>query len=557
MKRQIIQLVIFLLCLISSLKVSGQVEQTGLLKDEKDLTERISLFTSLRSLDDEAKKLNASTAQAFAKAEIAAAAWKVDQDWAKKLLREAYNLSLPPEEEREKLRKRPVGSAPVEPKQADLDRFRVRSKILQTARQDPKFANELNAIAEKELGQIEKAENYNSLALQALRAGDLEKSQQYIASSFKAEPTSSIGWSIMQLAAEDREAADRLILQYIQHLKTFPLTPDNAGQAYFWLQAAVFPTQFLDFNQNRQIAPAGVEASRAFIYFVIESMTALERSQPGSMKANRYHLLKLWLPLNQFAPELRGHFLILEQATRAAGEPAADLSLRDSEEKERENYEEQIEKATKSRETNELIAAIKQAIYKKDFPTARKLVFFLKDEAKQADFAEQINALEAIELANKGDIYEAQKLTEKLTQPAFILQTYPIVIKQCAKGQNNSCAYSLTYEALRKLKKLDNPAALPRFLSELTNAIAQTDANLAFEVLEEFVKAINRVEDDGENIRLGFDVSVFKTLVEKNEPRTFQLAESINKRFPRVVVLSSLYEWKSDKLPKPKKEKRT
>jgi hypothetical protein len=57
------------------------------------------LLTDLRSLEIEVLKLDKPLARALAQAEIADAVWTLDKEWAKKLLREAYELTLPDEAE--------------------------------------------------------------------------------------------------------------------------------------------------------------------------------------------------------------------------------------------------------------------------------------------------------------------------------------------------------------------------------------------------------------------------------------------------------------------------
>ncbi len=103
-------------------------------------------------------------------------------------MREAYKLSLPNEAEREKLRSRTAETAPAEPTQNDIDRLRIRSRILQVARRDSTFAKELTKISEKELGEVEKAETYNSLAVKAIRAGDANQAKDFINQATQIRP---------------------------------------------------------------------------------------------------------------------------------------------------------------------------------------------------------------------------------------------------------------------------------------------------------------------------------------------------------------------------------
>jgi hypothetical protein len=77
--------------------------------DAEATVERNSLFFELRALDAEAAELRKPRARARAKVEIADAAWSLDMEWAKKLLREAYELTFPEDEERDRLRRQAIG----------------------------------------------------------------------------------------------------------------------------------------------------------------------------------------------------------------------------------------------------------------------------------------------------------------------------------------------------------------------------------------------------------------------------------------------------------------
>src|SRR5437868_3180140 len=59
--------------------------------------EKSALLSDIQGLDLQAANLETPPARALAKAEIAAAAWPLDQAWAKKVLREAYQLTFPEE----------------------------------------------------------------------------------------------------------------------------------------------------------------------------------------------------------------------------------------------------------------------------------------------------------------------------------------------------------------------------------------------------------------------------------------------------------------------------
>ena len=89
----------FLLMLLSSCPCFSQSPSDGGAGDDKVVRKSL-LLSDLQALEAKADKIAAPLSRARAQAEIADAAWPLDREWAKKLLREAYELILPPEEER-------------------------------------------------------------------------------------------------------------------------------------------------------------------------------------------------------------------------------------------------------------------------------------------------------------------------------------------------------------------------------------------------------------------------------------------------------------------------
>lgn len=514
------------------------------LQSQKQLT-----LTSLNILDNQANRIGNDLAKAAAKAEIADAVWQLDNDFAKKILLEAYKLSLPSGEEKERLKNRTVETTPVEPTQNDLDRMKVRSKILQVARRDSAFVKELAKISEKRLGEVEKAETYNSLAVKAIRAGDPNQARDFITQAMQINPTQQVGWSILQLAAENRELADEAILQYIQTLKNFPLTADSFFRAYFNLKMAVFPNPLFDVEQRRQIPPPNPNVTKIFIQFILEKMKSYEQNQPGSMRAYRYVLNDLWFPLNQIAPELRNNWMWLEQITRRSGDSPIDSTPQSPQEKERKGYEERIKKALESKENKELVQAVRDAVYYDDYKTARNVLSEIEDETLRNKYEEFVNANEAMWQAKKGEIIEAQRLAGKLGETKNIAKVYPIVIEQCVKFKDEPCALSLSNQAI-KLLKSDEKTTIPSyFFSALAKSVYKLDDISMFPILDNMVALLNKQEDN-ESVRIGFEADIFKLLAEKNEQQTLQLAESLTQKLPRITALATFYKWKADKLSK-------
>src|SRR5207248_6242669 len=125
---------------------------------------------------------------------------------------------------------------------------------------------------------------------------------------------------IVSLAAQDRAAADKLIIQYIERLSALP--PSGSSQTIpriSFLASLVFPPP----SPNRKAASPGAAVMRAYVVYVIETLRALEEVEPGSLQRAGGILMTAWMPLQQYAPELAGAFLNLEGLSRAPGESAA------------------------------------------------------------------------------------------------------------------------------------------------------------------------------------------------------------------------------------------
>jgi hypothetical protein len=270
-----------------------------------------SLLLELQALEAESMKLQQPLSMASAKVEIADAAWTLDQTWAAKLLREAYALTLPEEEEQKNLRGKQAGSAPVPPTELERAQSNVRNRVLTVASRDKALADELARLGAERLGKYEEHFRYASLAGTALEAGDKEAAGKYILQSLEADPTQiTAGFMILNLAVRDREAADKLIIQYIERLRSVSLSMANqsAFRTYYALQQIVFPGA-ASIREHGQIKPTGATALRAYIIYLIESMSRLKQSEPESLRMLRPFLLSIWLPLNQYAPALTASFM--------------------------------------------------------------------------------------------------------------------------------------------------------------------------------------------------------------------------------------------------------
>jgi hypothetical protein len=539
---------------------------------------KIVLLSDLQALNDKADKLGTPVARALAKAEIADAAWTLDQAWAKKLLRDAYELTLPGEEEQTKLRNRAMGAPLSLPTGNEVARNRVRRRVLEIAGRSKAFAGELVKLGADKLGKQEENALYSNLADKAVADGDTAKAGAYVIQSLESDPTiTNAGYYILDVAAKDRTAADKLILQYIDLLRATPLSAANDGafRAYYLLENLVFPSdQFLAVRRilfkgaapaPTKIPPAGPAVIRAYVGFIVESLGALEQREPGSLRKLRSFLISAWLPLQQCAPELAGAFLRLESLSRRPGE-STSLPQESAAETSGASYEDRVKKALDSDRPDEM--TIEMAISHGDFDNARKLVEKLPEGDLKAQLVEEITAQEAVSLVSKGDIPEAKRLAERLTRATLILQAYPPILDKCVAKKDQACVTSLGSQAIQRLKRAaTSPMAAPNGLTsptldsrrldpvlssfgKLAKAIAPIDDALALEVLDELVAAANNSSMDTAQGYIGFDADVFKELAPKNEGRVRQAADGLKDTLRQTLALVAINQWKAAQLAK-------
>src|SRR5919205_228229 len=103
---------------------------------------RESLLADLRALEAESRELLKPLDAASARAEIAAAAWALDREWAESLLREALALTFPAEVDRAREREHEVGAELKFGPAENGARGRLRRRRLEGAPRDRDLARE-------------------------------------------------------------------------------------------------------------------------------------------------------------------------------------------------------------------------------------------------------------------------------------------------------------------------------------------------------------------------------------------------------------------------------
>jgi hypothetical protein len=524
---------------------------------------RLSLISEIQSLEIRAKRLDKPLARAAADAEIADALWGLNQDESKNILREAYELTFPGEEQRAKLQKIPVGANPRMPRQEDWARGAVSRRILQVASRDRRFVAELLKRGQNELGYYEAHIQSASLANDALAEGDKDAAGRYILNAIDADPTQiAVVSAIEQLASKDRAAADDVILQFIERLSVTPLSFQNGSEqrVYYALAKLMWPSTYAP-DDNKPVAPSA-PVIKAYASFMLKSLAYLEQENTGS--TSNGWLLMIWPLVKQYAPELTQQFLGLEQRLRKPGQNFSLPSKRSMDEESRASYEKRIKHELEQDQPDENV--IRLAISHGDFSKARKLIDKLADGPQKTELIEMLNAEQAISLANKGDIPGALKLAESLAKAASIMKVFPVIAGKCAAQKDNVGARDSVNQAVRQLKKADvtpftPPPGVPasifgtkrdvdrvlQSLGSLASAVLSVEDELALDVFDELVIAANHSGLDTRQGRTGFETSLVKKLAAKNEERTTAAALQFQDPLRQIVALAAIEQWKVDK----------
>lgn len=576
MKQTLAPLLLLLLlvvtCNAQPAQTTAPAEQTAAPRADE-----ASLRLDVQALADEAKEIQKPLARAAAQAETADALWVFDEARAKKLLRESLELTFPEEVDRPQIRNRVIGTALRAPTPESSARSTVRTRVLAVAAsRDRAFWKELSETAARELGRQEEVEQLSRAAIDAAKDGRVEEAGEYILRAIESEPTLiNITESINAIGARDRAAADRLILAYVERLRQLPTsiysTQYHAALrlplAFSWL---LIPNAGPFGGGSSAPAPSR-EAIRAYVAFVADTLNRIQQERPGSSDG-RTLLTIAWPLMAAHAPEFAGQFAQLEKLSRRPDEkPFEPWTFDSARERGEKTYEERLKLARKTKDQEIVELAINSAKSRGDFAEARKLLDLLPEGSLKTTLAEVINADETIRLTERGDTVGAEKLARQLAAPNSILRAYPPLIKRLIKNKDVSSAALLTSEAVRLLKRAEenNPGGgyyipsvlagmvkppkgsrLPQAISELAVGIAPVNDSLAFDLLEELVRAANKFDAFTENGNPGFNAEVFKTLAERDETRARQLAEGFEDRLQRIAALARIYRLKTDALTK-------
>jgi hypothetical protein len=549
---------------------------------------RAALLADLRALEAESKELLKPIDAASARAEIGAAAWTLDREWAKSLLREALALTFPEEVDRARLRERPVGAELQFGPAEDGARGRVRRRVFEIAARDREFARELDETAARELGRVEEAQRETATAIAAADEGRLEEAGQLTLRAAEAEPTLvNVGDAINHVAARDRAAADRLILAYVERLRRLPLsvfTERNQANVRLLLSfASMLHPDGSPFSRPPTTPPPpGREAVRAYVSFLVETMTRIEQEH-GDLSQMHVFIPIVWPDMMQRAPEFAGQLAALELASRRQGQGAPPLYTQAEVETAYDpdrKYEERLKSARQTKDPLALEVAASSAMGRNDFEEARKLIALLKDGETKTQLTENANTRESLYLLGAGDLAGAERLARQLNGVASIIQAFPPLVRRLAQDGDAGRAALLADEAGRRLRAAaersnSNDNFVPSLLAPMAGAIRIYKQSRALEGMSEVALAVETVApaaaldlldalaDTAVKARItselgnaNFNPEAFARLSARDASRVRSTAARLEDRLQRIAALAAVYRAEAEQLEKEAAEKK-
>jgi hypothetical protein len=437
--------------------------------------------------------------------------------------------------------------------------------VLGIARRERNFANELVNLERNETGAYGAHHASAVLADQALEEGDINASADHILDAVKADPTQLAGPALInELALKDRMAADHLILSYLEELRTFPLSSANQSdlRTFFILGLLIKPSVIND--SHLKVPLPGPEVMKAYIIYMLDTLGALEQRQPGSLQRWRSLLLSLWIPLQQYAPEMSNRFLSLVSISGGAGGDSSLPTAASMNEK-RRNDEKKLKDAEDSDQPFD--GALLSAIRKGEYSRVRKMLDKLPDGPRKDQLIDQTNEGESLSMAAKGDIFGAESLAGRLKRATSILKVYPVLVGKCVAQKDHPCATRIVSQALKQVKTSNTappwlPGGIPASavapsqffdpilssIAKLSVAILPLDDELAFSVASELVAVANSIPAGKDQSSLGFDLSTFSKLASRNEDRAQEVAYVFKNPVQRVLALAAVDQWRAEQL---------
>lgn len=507
-----------------------------------------TFVNDLKTLNQEAGNLNNSTAVATVKVGIANVSWGIDKNWSQNLLLEAFELILPDNKEREKIKQQSYESGMVEHTDEGRVRRYIRNRLLSIAQRDKAFGELIREKMERELGKIEANSSKANDTFDLIKSGKAQQATKALLEISTADPTTvRIGYLIREIAGIDRAEADKVILEYLRVLGNQPLTLPTLKMLIQDIGFAVFPFPSYDWRK-RKIPVAGVPTIRAYLAFSLNSIYRIEENAPGSATPYRQTILSLGRWLQQYAPDLIPTFMMLEQVTRKSDEPASQLQAVTNAQANKDRYESLLKETYRLNRQEDVQQAFQIALGREEHSEAEKLLDLIKDPDERQKHQEDFSVRKFHYYLNKGELLDAERVALSLKKPVSIARTFPAIIKYCVSKKDNDRASSLARFAIEAINR-SNDGDKARLLTTLASSIAPVDSTLSMKVLEGAITASNQNKRDANRaFVVGIDTTIFSALAPKHEDILRQIALKIEDPLDRMMSLVAIYNKKANEL---------
>ena len=553
-----------------------------------ELKERRDRARSLLiALSSDARTFNDQTLRARSLARIADALWRVDPEQGRLMFRKAWDAAEVADQEsdrklQEEIRQQQTrtgsrGYAINLPPN-------VRREVLRLAARHDRVLSE-EFLEKLKAQKVEAANNSGNprlgLALELLRAGDMEKALEFADSTLTLVTRESLNF-LTNLREKNPTAADA---RYNAMLAAAAVNPQSDANTVSLLSSYIFtPHLYVTFSgtgtatsqSSSEIKPADVSPElRAAFFQAGASILLRPLPQPGQPDLSttgvdgKYLMIKRLLPFfEQSAPaemveSLRAHLNALNSVASENARGRNDEWIHkgvkpDKPEADREqSLLDRIDRAKTSAERDSIYIELATRAAGKSDMKAREYASKVEDTELRKQVQVYIDSSLAMASVQKKLTDQALELVQK-GELNHLLKTW--VLTECAKiiaKTDQTKALELLEEAATEARRIDvSDPNLPRGLVAVANAFKVIDAKRVWDATFDAVKAANSAEgfsgEDGEIVLKfwskgsssvhnsgipEFDLDgIFRDLADQDYDRAVELARGFQGEGPRAVA---------------------
>jgi hypothetical protein len=574
-----LQVLIFILCLVSL----GSAQQTNTSNKKPSATANINQTfpdttpnLKQQALDaiyqeiDRAKSYDNLRDRITVWTLAADAIWNEDPQKARKLLRDAYSLT----KDAIAVKSENDNKIAIALKNDNLQRKLKTDILLVAQKHDPKLVKQLlDSFEAEDVEQVEKLRNSPTLLGSssfakrqlAVFAANLAKTDPQKAVKYAIE---SLGFGVPQefseiyksLLASDPFYARQLFSEATNHFLS-----DNSLNLY----DALILSSFLNFTQisesDKEIAQRlldGAFARQQRVWQAKQEKHLTDPNLPDVILATSQSLYRLF---QTYYPERLGELeSFIRQVSLTLSKPPEFADEKISESKSFNDSETLLEQAEKEKtEENRNALYLEAALAfarKKEFARALDAASHATDEIKREAVENYIRRLQAENLIEKNEFYEAIKVMDKISEPELRVETTVLFAKKAKQKKENQLATQVLIDTQKVLEKSFSSVPYARAYLWLGSAYASFEPIVGLDLMYSAIKRTNQTKDftelsstpkiihlggkSNQAVIIGNSIGDFregfKTLAKQNFGQTLLLAENFENKFLRgIAVIAS------------------